>query len=123
MPKCISCAVETQLSANNQPICIECESDPARRKRVEEAFDNVTESRPPEGLRLQECPHRSRLMDKYSAAIAEFSRAVNIVNARMGVMYKGDYERLRKKSGRKHVPSPRVSTASYLRISLMMAVI
>jgi hypothetical protein len=35
-------------------------------------------------------------MDQYSAAIAEFSRTAAIVNMRMGVMYKGDYDRLTK---------------------------
>ena len=35
-------------------------------------------------------------MDQYSAAVAEFSRTATIVNTRMGVMYKGDYERLTK---------------------------
>jgi len=35
-------------------------------------------------------------MDQYSAGIAESSRAANIVNARMGTMYKGDYDRLTK---------------------------
>jgi hypothetical protein len=46
--------------------------------------------------RLPECPEKSRLMDNYTAAIAEFSRTVHVVNTRMGVMYKGDYERLTK---------------------------
>lgn len=46
--------------------------------------------------RLPECPEKSRLMDQYTAAIAEFSRVANIVNTRMGVMYKGDYDRLTK---------------------------
>ena len=46
--------------------------------------------------RLPECAKKSRLMDQYSAAIAEFSRAANVVNTRMGTMYKGDYERLTK---------------------------
>ena len=46
--------------------------------------------------RLPECPEKSRMMDQYSAAIAEFSRTAATVNTRMGVMYKGDYERLTK---------------------------
>jgi hypothetical protein len=33
-------------------------------------------------------------MDGYSAAVAEFSRCAGVINTRMGVMYKGDYERL-----------------------------
>jgi len=33
-------------------------------------------------------------MDQYSSAIAEFSRVAGIVNVRMGVMYKGDYDKL-----------------------------
>jgi hypothetical protein len=45
-------------------------------------------------------PEKSRLMDQYSAAIAEFSRAAGIVNTRMETMYKGDYERLK---GSRHV--------------------
>ena len=49
-----------------------------------------------EEKRLPECAEKSRLMDQYSAAIAEFSRTAAIVNTRMGVMYKGDYERLTK---------------------------
>jgi hypothetical protein len=35
-------------------------------------------------------------MDQYSAAITEFSRTAAIVNTRMGIMYKGDYEQLTK---------------------------
>jgi hypothetical protein len=35
-------------------------------------------------------------MDQYSRAVAEFSRAANVLNTRMGTMYKGDYERLTK---------------------------
>lgn len=46
--------------------------------------------------RLPECPEKSRLMDQYTATVTEFSRVANIVNTRMGVMYKGDYERLTK---------------------------
>ena len=46
--------------------------------------------------RLPECSEKSRLMDQYSSAIGEFSRTAQVVNARMGVMYKGDYERLSK---------------------------
>ena len=43
---------------------------------------------------IPECPAKSKLMEKYSAAISEFSRAANVLNTRMGVMHKGDYERL-----------------------------
>ena len=43
-----------------------------------------------------ECPEKSRLMDGYSSAINEFSRCAGIVNARMGTMLKGDYDRLSK---------------------------
>ena len=35
-------------------------------------------------------------MDRYAAAINEFSRCAGILNERMGTMYKGDYERLAK---------------------------
>jgi hypothetical protein len=35
-------------------------------------------------------------MDEYSAALAELSRTASVINTRMGVMYKGDYERLSK---------------------------
>ncbi|HEV8145943.1 MAG TPA: hypothetical protein VGP79_06165 [Bryobacteraceae bacterium] len=35
-------------------------------------------------------------MDEYSAALNEVSRTAGILNTRMGVMYKGDYERLSK---------------------------
>jgi hypothetical protein len=35
-------------------------------------------------------------MDRYAAAIDEFSRCAGILNERMGTMYKGDYERLVK---------------------------
>ena len=49
-----------------------------------------------EEKRVPECPEKSRLMDQYSAAIAEFGRTAATVNTRMGVMYKGDYERLTK---------------------------
>ena len=45
---------------------------------------------------LPECVEKSRLMDRYSAAIDEFSRCAGIVNTRMGTMYKGDYDRLAK---------------------------
>jgi hypothetical protein len=51
-----------------------------------------------ENERLPECAEKSRLMDDYSA-IGEFSRTAQVVNARMGVMYKGDYERLSKAMG------------------------
>ena len=51
---------------------------------------------PTEGKLLPECPKKSRLMDQYSAAIAEFSRTAAVLNTRMGVMYKGDYDRLTK---------------------------
>ena len=37
-----------------------------------------------------------RLMDRYAAAINEFSRCAGILNERMGTMYKGDYERSQK---------------------------
>jgi hypothetical protein len=43
---------------------------------------------------MLDCPEKSRLMDQYSAAIAEFSRVAAILNARMGVMFKGDYGRM-----------------------------
>jgi hypothetical protein len=33
-------------------------------------------------------------MDRYSAAINEFGRVAGVLNARMGVMFKGDYERM-----------------------------
>ena len=46
-----------------------------------------------ETRRIPECPEKSRLMDAYSAAINEFSRCAGVLNARMGIMYKGDYER------------------------------
>lgn len=35
-------------------------------------------------------------MDAHSRAISEFNRTAEVVNTRMGVMYKGDYERLTK---------------------------
>ena len=44
--------------------------------------------------RMVECQEKSRLMDSYSAAINEFGRVAAVLNARMGVMFKGDYERL-----------------------------
>jgi hypothetical protein len=43
---------------------------------------------------VPECVDKSRLMDRYSAAINEFSRCAGIVNTRMGIMHKGDYDRL-----------------------------
>ena len=49
-----------------------------------------------EDQRIPECPEKSRLMDEYSRAISEFSRTAQVVNTRMGVMYKGDYEKLTK---------------------------
>jgi hypothetical protein len=58
-----------------------------------------------ENLRLPECAEKSRLMDQYSSAIAEFSRTSQVINARMGVMYKGDYERLSKTMGEARVNS------------------
>lgn len=48
----------------------------------------------PDRGHLPECPEKSRLMDQYSASITEFSRCAGIVNARMGTMLKGDYDRL-----------------------------
>jgi hypothetical protein len=51
---------------------------------------------PNETGHVPECAEKSRLMDRYAAAITEFSRCVGIVNTRMGTMYKGDYERLSK---------------------------
>jgi hypothetical protein len=45
---------------------------------------------------LPERLEKSRLMDRYAAAINEFSRCAGILNTRMGTMYKGDYERLAK---------------------------
>jgi hypothetical protein len=51
---------------------------------------------PTEGKPLPEYPKKSRLMDQYSAAIAEFSRTAGVVNTRMGVMHEGDYDRLTK---------------------------
>ena len=56
-----------------------------------------------ENERLPECAEKSRLMDDYSSAIGEFSRTAQVVNARMGVMYKGDYERLSKAMGEARV--------------------
>jgi hypothetical protein len=47
-----------------------------------------------EDKRIPECPEKSRLMNAYSSAITEFSRTAQVLNTRMGVMYKGDYERL-----------------------------
>ena len=55
--------------------------------------------------RIPECPEKSRLMDQYGSAIAEFSRTAQVVNARMGVMYKGDYEKLSKAMGEARVNS------------------
>ena len=55
--------------------------------------------------RLPECAEKSRLMDHYSSAIGEFSRTAHVLNARMGVMYKGDYERLSKAMGEARVNS------------------
>jgi hypothetical protein len=49
---------------------------------------------PTESGHLAECVDKSRLMDRYSAAINEFSRCAGIVNTRMGTMHKGDYDRL-----------------------------
>lgn len=43
---------------------------------------------------LPERLEKSRLMDRYAAAINEFSRCAGILNTRMGTMYRGDYERL-----------------------------
>jgi hypothetical protein len=58
-----------------------------------------------ENERLPECPEKSRLMDQYSSAIAEFSRTAQVVNTRMGVMYQGDYQRLSKAMGDARVAS------------------
>ena len=55
--------------------------------------------------RIPECHEKSRLMDEYSSAIGEFSRTSQVVNSRMGVMYKGDYERLSKTMGEARVKS------------------
>ena len=55
--------------------------------------------------RIPECSEKSRLMDEYSAAIGEFSRTSQVVNSRMGVMYKGDYERLSKTMGEARLKS------------------
>jgi hypothetical protein len=35
-------------------------------------------------------------MDRYTAAISEFSRCAGIVNTQIGTMYKGDYDRFAK---------------------------
>jgi hypothetical protein len=51
---------------------------------------------PTESAHVPECPEKARMMDAYSAAINEFSRCAGIVNARMGTMAKGDYDRLSK---------------------------
>jgi hypothetical protein len=58
-----------------------------------------------EHQRIPECPEKSRLMDQYSSAIAEFSRTSHVINARMGVMYKGDYDRLSKTMGEARMSS------------------
>ena len=63
---------------------------------VQAPGDSIKSIMPTEDKRQPECPKKSRLMDQYSAAIAEFSRTAAIVNMRMGVMYKGDYDRLTK---------------------------
>ena len=55
--------------------------------------------------RIPECPEKSRLMDEYSRAISEFSRTAQVVNTRMGVMYKGDYEKLTKAMAEARVTS------------------
>ena len=55
--------------------------------------------------RLPECAEKSRLMDAYSSAIGEFSRCAQVVNARMGVMYKGDFDRLSKSMAEARVKS------------------
>ena len=51
---------------------------------------------PTDSGHLLECGEKSRLMDRYSAVIHEFSRCAGIVNTRMGTMHKGDYDRLSK---------------------------
>jgi hypothetical protein len=58
-----------------------------------------------ENDRIRECAEKSRLMDDYSKAVAEFNRTAQVVNTRMGVMYKGDYERLSKTMGEARVAS------------------
>jgi hypothetical protein len=58
-----------------------------------------------EDQRIQECAEKSRLMNAYSSAITEFSRCAQVVNTRMGVMYKGDYDRLSRAMGEARVNS------------------
>lgn len=58
-----------------------------------------------ENPRLPESCEKSRLMDDYSRSIAEFSRTAQIVNSRMGVMSKGDYDRFSKAMGEARVNS------------------
>jgi hypothetical protein len=60
--------------------------------RTDDKIDDV----PSDSGHMPECPQKSRLTDGYSAAINEFSRCAGIVNARMGTMQKGDYDRLSK---------------------------
>ena len=58
-----------------------------------------------DGDHIPECSEKSRLMDRYSAAISEFSRSAAIVNAPMGTMYKGDYDRLARTMNEARVTS------------------
>ena len=67
--------------------------------------------------RIPECPEKSRLMDEYSSAIGEFSRNSQLVNSRMGVMYKGDYERLFKGLGDARVRSENAHRSLLLHVA------
>ena len=42
------------------------------------------------------CEEKVRLMDEYASATAEFSRTLNILNGKMGVLSKAEYDRIRE---------------------------
>ena len=70
-----------------------------------------------ENQRIPECGVKSQLMNDYSRAITEFSRCAQVVNTRMGVMYKGDYERLSWAMSEARVASENAHRALIVHIS------
>ena len=42
------------------------------------------------------CEEKVRLMDEYASATAEFSRTLNILNAKTGVLSKTEYDSIRE---------------------------
>ena len=73
-----------------------------------------------EGVRRQaekECEEKVRLMDEYAAATAEFSRTVNVINRKMGLLPRFDYYCIRNfiEAARRRSDAARLALEEHVR--------